>query len=1270
MKPSLASRRAVAETVTTRGGAASPKERDVSAAIMACRRVIRDDGALGSAAEEVELASVAAEPLARWLTLKVSLEVDNFGDMLWETYQGAVKGTGCAEKLKMLPDDLEAWNDMAQSLRSQKIASWACVVTVAAFAVVLGSETGRNRFLGYLTLSGCTLAMVWGGWRRPRAAEDQATARGDSSEGDCMAKPPKQEVTTESQESQTLAELHAENERLRAGVPSAAFRAFAEDRAPDGPLSRTAAGAAADSAGVYAPVAPGCHAKTKAQAARVQEAPMAAMAAMAQQSTNPYWAWSFWQWVAEANETEPFEQEIMRLLMSNGHVGPATRSPPRESLKSELELAALHAKPTHGAGALDGDGVYSRDDCGLTQDQELARWNASLPPDRTRAALEIYRSMRSAGAASVRDWLAQGYTGNKSAQLRIDLWNAATSIDFTTARVKSQVELLNLLAGDDGLEMNLRRIASSVYDKRTGDKSGAQKMLAIPPPGAGVDLAPTWLVTEATAHSKMEHQRAERDVELDAAALVVLGGERDEEVRVGDMVEQPTEVEALEQPKVEHGEAVAGEARKGAAAPRADDTPGARGAPELWVPVGHRAQARSLDAEFFQNLPVSAGMVALINGVDAGHLRTASTSRAAGISTTTRAAWRSVHAFALKETASLERDCRGLGLTGGPPDGHVREVAGPESYTRSPGALRVAPKPMHLLDIDEPKDDSIVDTLSALPEHERRFYEHEASMFSYVGQADAVICELEDQHAVVNGTEEGYATYLCREDLPKGMWSFVPASEAMAFGGFSTVPKKAPSKQREVLMNAPANYMWMDPTERADHGLAGGEAPAQWVVPADHWEIAAFDENNAFTRIRARPWYARWQATPSLKAWRGWHLLTPEVQQEVTEQGWVAPLHHRLAIGGSHSVHILMSTNLTTIGRALSGAGARLAQESDADEPCIPDECDQREEDDFPDLDVDDETRVKQNHVAKSKGAGQSSYTVAGQTRAACAARRRTTRVFVVMHLFAGERRSDDAQAQLEPRCEEADLELLFLSADLATNAAWDLAEPDRANVLAVNLMAMCEAVVVSGGRHLVEHPEDNRGKFNTSHLQTYPRELCDKIASITFDAPPRRFHAENARPTSGQVPEGARPRVSAWGERCSLRRAVAIRNEDAARGRGLVLRQRRLGLYLHVDDGVCIGPGEHPGAANRLMEQLADELELTKVVGYEVIKRPVSLRLPNQKRVAIAQELERPSRAEWVHTDDARSIVGSWVWGALLRRDLLSIPSAVFKFLDLFPER
>ena len=35
-------------------------------------------------------------------------------------------------------------------------------------------------------------------------------------------------------------------------------------------------------------------------------------------------------------------------------------------------------------------------------------------------------------------------------------------------------------------------------------------MQGVAPPGASVDIAPSWLVSESTLHSKYEHQRDER----------------------------------------------------------------------------------------------------------------------------------------------------------------------------------------------------------------------------------------------------------------------------------------------------------------------------------------------------------------------------------------------------------------------------------------------------------------------------------------------------------------------------------------------------------------------------------------------------------------------------------------------------------------------------------------------------------------------------------------------------------------------------------------
>ena len=56
----------------------------------------------------------------------------------------------------------------------------------------------------------------------------------------------------------------------------------------------------------------------------------------------------------------------------------------------------------------------------------------------------------------------------------------------------------------------MRHLAAHVDEERTGDKAGAQYMLAQQAPGMQSDVAPSWMVSDATIHSKMEHQRTER----------------------------------------------------------------------------------------------------------------------------------------------------------------------------------------------------------------------------------------------------------------------------------------------------------------------------------------------------------------------------------------------------------------------------------------------------------------------------------------------------------------------------------------------------------------------------------------------------------------------------------------------------------------------------------------------------------------------------------------------------------------------------------------
>eukprot|EP00974_Lingulodinium_polyedra_P071897 6957717-Lingulodinium_polyedra.AAC.1 len=92
----------------------------------------------------------------------------------------------------------------------------------------------------------------------------------------------------------------------------------------------------------------------------------------------------------------------------------------------------------------------------------------------------------------------------------LDLWNAAVTVDLALRDCRNQEEVIMLLGRDDGCELHLRRLAAYVYEKRTGDRRGAEHMLAQAAPGAGTDIGPTWLVSEATLHSKTEHSRDER----------------------------------------------------------------------------------------------------------------------------------------------------------------------------------------------------------------------------------------------------------------------------------------------------------------------------------------------------------------------------------------------------------------------------------------------------------------------------------------------------------------------------------------------------------------------------------------------------------------------------------------------------------------------------------------------------------------------------------------------------------------------------------------
>ena len=230
-----------------------------------------------------------------------------------------------------------------------------------------------------------------------------------------------------------------------------------------------------------------------------------------QRASNPWWGNAFWTHVEtvinDAGSDVP--ADIRRLLAAHGFVGAATVSPPRETLRQELEALSQTAAPLHGAGyaAFSPQGVPQME-AGAAN--SYSAWHNSLAPDMRRAAPEIYRSLRSAGAASVRDWINLQYSGSRTADMWSSLWETATAVDFALGEARNDLGLMQVLASNDFVEMGLRSLAAYVYETRTNDKTGARAMRALQTPGSMNDVAPSWLVKESTEHSKVEHQRSER----------------------------------------------------------------------------------------------------------------------------------------------------------------------------------------------------------------------------------------------------------------------------------------------------------------------------------------------------------------------------------------------------------------------------------------------------------------------------------------------------------------------------------------------------------------------------------------------------------------------------------------------------------------------------------------------------------------------------------------------------------------------------------------
>ena len=158
---------------------------------------------------------------------------------------------------------------------------------------------------------------------------------------------------------------------------------------------------------------------------------------------------------------------------------------------------------------------------------------------------------------------------------------------------------------------------------------------------------------------------------------------------------------------------------------------------------------------------------------------------------------------------------------------------------------------------------------------------------------------------------------------------------------------------------------------------------------------------------------------------------------------------------------------------------------------------------------------------------------------------------------------------------------------------------------------------------------------------------------------------------------------VSGWSLNASSARpsAAAILNETAVQGKRVVIQAGQTAFYLRVDDGVMLTEGSSTTApaADRLMITAADGLgeigfkvpdrnidaQLGQVLGYDLVKRPARLQLPAKKAALLHDAMTCLLGLAVVCVEHVHSLVGIWIWGALLRRELLCVPHAIFGFLE-----
>jgi len=715
----------------------------------------------------------------------------------------------------------------------------------------------------------------------------------------------------------------------------------------------------------------------------------------------------------------------------------------------------------------------------------------------------------------------------------------------------------------------------------------------------------------------------------------------------------------------------------------------------------------------------------------------------------------------------------------------------------------VSQVPFVAAQIAEPnKDSRIVDMLECLPIEESKYYASECNVTHGVEVCPTLLQEITQRYNFLGGDYTEWVAYLNRPDLPPMMWKFVTEDEVQTDAGVSAVAKKEPGQLRKLIMSCPANYCMQDVRARRNHGLGGSSALGKVLAWEPETEAALLDESNAFTSVLTPSWLWKYMACPRVAAADVWTLLPADLRSKVKPWTLVAPLYQRLPMGCSHSVHILMSINLHTIGQALI---RNFRPTCDWDKP--PSEI-------APQAIVTNKEAVAPPPATPIPSRSRLMQSPQAFRERARRAKSLNSLTVVALHAFGGSRREGDMEESFNQWSQTLGIVLLFETADLAFNSEWDLGNPHtiqlllemistglldiliggppcatwsrvrfvpggprplrfrgrfawgrhdltttelasvtEANLLMINFLALCTALVKQKGTVVFEHPKDPEEEpmpsiFATPEFQQFldlPGMILDIIDQCMYGGPTQKgtgiahncpLLSKGTRRCDGQHSHGrstgldlkgiwhsrrlqnyppAMNQWIAWGCLSWVRLhedygstgawlrslpsrnlwswngsskeqlSMAVLNENFIEGSMATISQHKSATYLHVDDGVFLTHPKAAPASAELMNTAADALvdigfkvtdrrpptPVQKMLGFHLCQHPARLEVPILKVRLIADTMLWLANHWMADTRLIRSVLGMWIWAASLRRELLSVPASIFKFIDVhWPRR